>query len=210
LAAPEGAVATDANTAPFKIIIVGDSSVGKTCLLVRFAEGRYDGTAKPTISVDISSAALDLGSSTVALSLWDTAGQEKFAPLSAPYFRQADGVIIAFDVGARSTFSRVGSYWTDEVFFKADPGASVMLVATKMDIAAEDRQVSTEEAREFAESRGWLYFETSAKSGAHVRDAFYLLACTVMNRLLESDPKNLINDKVDIKGKGPSGKAGCC
>ena len=116
-----GPAVSDSTAAPFKMIIVGDSSVGKTCLLVRFVEGRYDGAAKPTISVDISSAALDLGSSTVALSLWDTAGQEKFAPLSAPYFRQADGVIIAFDVGARSSFERVASYWMDEVFFKADP-----------------------------------------------------------------------------------------
>ena len=115
-----GPAVSDAAATPFKLIIVGDSCVGKTCLLVRFVEGRYDGAAKPTISVDISSAALDLGSSTVALSLWDTAGQEKFAPLSSPYFRQADGVIIAFDVGARSSFDRVASYWMDEVFFKAD------------------------------------------------------------------------------------------
>ena len=93
---------------------------------------------------------------------------------------------------------------------RAHMRSSVMLVGTKVDIAAEDRQVSTDEAQQFAESHGWLYFETSAKSGVHVRDAFYLLACTVMNKLLESDPKNLINDKLDIQGKGSAGKAGCC
>ena len=72
------------------------------------------------------------------------------------------------------------------------------------------RQVSQEEAQSFSEANGWLYFETSAATGVHVRDAFYLLACTVMNKLLESDPKNLINDKLDIQGKGSAGKAGCC
>ena len=104
---------------PFKIIIVGDSGVGKTCLLVRFVEGCYRGNERPTVAVDVSTAALDLGSSTAALSLWDTAGQERFAPLSTPYFRQADGVIIVFDVGRRSSFERVGSYWLEEVFYKA-------------------------------------------------------------------------------------------
>ena len=80
--APEGT--------PFKIIIVGDSGVGKTSLVVRFVEGRYDGREAPTVAPGVSNAALDLGSSTVGLSLWDTAGQERFAPLSAPYFRQVE------------------------------------------------------------------------------------------------------------------------
>ena len=106
---------------PFKIIIVGDSGVGKTCLLLRFTEGRYDANQRATVAVDISNAALDLGSSTVGLALWDTAGQERFASLSAPYFRQSDGVVVVFDVGKRATYDRVKSYWMDELFFKADP-----------------------------------------------------------------------------------------
>ena len=199
-----------AGGAPFKLIIVGDSNVGKTSLLVRFVEGRYDGMAKPTIAVDVSSTNLDLGSYTVALSLWDTAGQERYAPLSTPYFRSADGVIVAFDVGSRTSFARVASYWEGEVEAKAEPEVSVMLVGTKCDIDPEERQVTMDEAQAFAEERGWLYFETSAKIGAHVRDAFYLLACTVMNRLNEADPKNLIHGGVDVSGGKPAKKGGCC
>ena len=203
------------DSAPFKIIVIGDSGVGKTCLLLRFTEGRYDGMQKATVSVDISNAVLDLGSgSTVGLSLWDTAGQERFVPLSAPYFRQADGVMIVFDVGRRSSFERVITYWQDELFFKGDPDASIMLIGSKADVPENERMVSDAEAQALADEHGWLYFATSAKSGVHVRDAFYLLACTVMNRLIESDPKNILNNEpetVALGGKRKGGaKAGCC
>ncbi len=199
--------------APFKIIIVGDSGVGKTSLLVRFVEGRYDGREPPTVAVGVSNAALDLGSSTVGLALWDTAGQERFAPLSAPYFRQADGVIVVFDVGNRTSFERVRDYWLDQLALKAEPDVNVMLVGSKVDLAVEARRVGREEAEDFAANHGWLYFETSALSGVHVRDAFYLLACTVMNRMLENDPKNLINEggggSMSL-GEGPGAKKECC
>jgi small GTP-binding protein len=209
-AASTGGAGGDAGSAPFKIIIVGDSGVGKTCLLLRFVEGRYDEVQKATISVDISSARLDLGTSSVGLALWDTAGQERFAPLSAPYFRQADGVVVVFDVGSRRSFERVASHWEREIEMKAGPEISAMLVGAKVDVAAEDRQVSEQEAQELADERGWLYFETSAKTGVHVRDAFYLLACTVMNRLNEGDPRNAINEtSVSFVGSG-SKKGGCC
>ena len=98
--------------APFKIIIVGDSGVGKTCLLHRFVEGRYDLTMQATVSVDISTTELDLGSSTVGLALWDTAGQERLRR-SRRYFRQADGVIIVFDVSKRSSLiASLPTGWT--------------------------------------------------------------------------------------------------
>ena len=196
--------------APFKIIIVGDSGVGKTCLLHRFVEGRYDPTMQATVSVDISTTELDLGSSTVGLALWDTAGQERFAPLSTPYFRQADGVIIVFDVSKRSSFDRVLTYWVDEVAEKAEEDVSIMLIGSKADVDADERQVPNDEAQGFASEKGWLYFETSSKLGLHVRDAFYLLACTVMNRLNERDPKNLINSPKLLASKSGARGGQCC
>lgn len=301
-----------APAAPFKIIIVGDSGVGKTCLLVRFVQGRYEGNEKPTVSVDVMSTEIDLGDSTVrfpatfhtplhdsshphdlvaashstggpfvvghgwsgavcadlvdlhpTLLVFFTAAPpvtasrsqpaprpasrsqpcaptlllvHRFAPLSAPFFRQADGIVLVFDVGARKSFERLDSHWVDELATKAEPEANVLLIGSKADLPPESRAITDEEARAFAEAHGWDYFETSAKSGAHVRDAvhtslrpvpfarpstavssdctqvrdaFYLLACNVMNRLLESDPRNLINDqKVALQAKGA--KTRCC
>ena len=143
--------------------------------MMRFVEGRYTGSEKPTVAVDVSTAALDLGSSTVGLALWDTAGQERFAPLSTPYFRQADGVIMVFDVGEHASFERIQTYWLEELERKASPDVSTMLIGAKADVAENARQVFPDEAKQFADSQGWLYFETSAKTGVHVRDAFYLL-----------------------------------
>ena len=170
-----GSTMASNGSAPFKIIIVGDSGVGKTSLMMRFVEGRYTGSEKPTVAVDVSTAALDLGSSTVGLALWDTAGQERFAPLSTPYFRQADGVIMVFDVGEHASFERIQTYWLEELERKASPDVSTMLIGAKADVAENARQVFPDEAKQFADSQGWLYFETSAKTGVHVRDAFYLL-----------------------------------
>ena len=96
-----------------------------------------------------------------------------------------------------------------EVYDKADEGISVMLVGSKADIDPDAREVPSDEAQGFANEKGWLYFETSAKLGLHVRDAFYLLACTVMNNLLERDPKNLINTP-KLTQTPPSKMAACC
>jgi len=195
---------------PFKLIIVGDSGVGKTSLLVRFVEGRYEGNEKPTIAVDVMSAELELGSSTVGLSLWDTAGQERYAPLATPFFRQADGVVLVFDVTNRRTFERLSEHWQGEIERKASAEVNIVLVGAKSDVPMEARAVTAEEAQALAVERGWDYFEASAKSGTHVRDAFYLLACNVMNRLLESDPQNAINGPaVPLKPKGGK-RAVCC
>ena len=86
---------------------------------------------------------------------------------------------------------------------------SVLLVGMKADVPDPEREVNDDEAAAFAEENGWLYFSASAKSGLHVRDAFYLLACTVMNRLNENDPKNVLNDGVNLAGDGEK-KGGCC
>ena len=103
-----------------------------------------------------------------------------------------------------------------EICSKADEDVTILLIGAKADLPNHLRQVSTDEARAYAEEQGWMYFETSAKEGTHVRDAFYLLACTVMNRLLEADPKNLIHNSGNVAmgkpvGQRPKGqKGGCC
>ena len=163
------------------------------------------------VAVDILQSAIELGSSSVSLALWDTAGQERFAALSAPYYRQADGVVLVFDLGSRASFERLATYWKGEVDAKASADACVLLVAAKADLPPGERQVRFEEAQALADAHGWLYFETSAKSGVHVRDAFYLLACHLMNRALESDPKNVLNDpSIALTDERNEKGGGCC
>ena len=133
----------------------------------------------------MSSKSVDLGSEEVKLQIWDTAGQERFAPLAAPYYRKADGVIYVFDLACRSSLERVESHWHGEVEKQA-PGVASILVGAKADLAAE-RLVAREEAQAVAERLQMVYVETSAKTGAHVRDAFSLLVCNVMNSRLERE-----------------------
>ena len=125
-------------------------------------------------------------------------------PLSAPYFRQADGVMIVFDVGRRSSFERV---------ITAAGRVSSRAIRTlqsadreQADVPENERMVSDAEAQALADEHGWLYFAASAKSG--VQDAFYLLACTVMNRLIESDPKNILNNETETVALGGKRKEG--
>lgn len=111
-------------------------------------------------------------------------------------------------VGKRTTLQRVKDYWLAEVLSKAAEGVTVMLVGTKADVHDDLRQVSYEEGEDFAAQHEMLFFEASAKSGAMVRDAFYLLACTIMNAQLESDPKNVVNDP--FAEPAAAKKGGCC
>ena len=177
-----GAAASEYDGVPFKIIVVGDSGVGKTCLLQRFVEDRYADSTNATVGVDVSNSDIDLGAQKVGLQLWDTAGQERFAPLSATasYSRtKADGVISGVRyVGKRTTLQRVKDYWLAEVLSKAAEGVTVMLVGTKADVHDELRQVScpahdqqphshTQPPLLIAESHGQVSYEEEDFAAEH-------------------------------------------
>ena len=177
-------------TAQYKLITVGDSGTGKSCLLHRFVMKRY-AEVGTTVGVDAASvASFNLGSAAVSLVLWDTAGQERFAPLSSPFYRKADGVLVAFDVGCRESFERATTHWLDQIDSKAAPNVARLLIGLKSDIAAHLRHVSESEAEKLARSRGLLYCEASSLSGDGVDDAFFIISCAIMNAKLESDPTN--------------------
>ncbi|KOO25438.1 rab protein [Chrysochromulina tobinii] len=155
-----------------RLIVVGDSGIGKSALLERFVHARFGAKgALATLSVDLSTANVSLGAQAVSVQLFDTAGQERFAPLIGPYYRHADGVLVAYDVGHRTSFERAISYWASEIAKNATPGTPVVLVGTKADRLCEPgyRRVETREAEEAASALGWPYCgETSAATGVSV------------------------------------------
>lgn len=174
------------------MVVVGDSSVGKTSLLQRFVHGRFDESLRATVSVDLSTAQVTLDHQTVGVQLLDTAGQERFAPLTAPFYRQAEGILVAYDVGSRESLERALGYWAAQLERHAQPTVAVLLCGTKADLAATSasyRQVPAEEAAARAEGKGWLFCETSALSGARIGECFHLLTCAVMNVRLANDAK---------------------
>lgn len=164
----------------FKVLLVGDSAVGKSCLLMRFTADRFDEVTTSTIGVDFRVKYLDINGQRVKLTVWDTAGQERFRTLTSSYYRGAQGIIFVYDVSRRETFENLDRIWMKEVdIYSNIEDAVKMVVANKVDLEGE-RQVTTEEGHAFARNMGCLYVETSAKINIAVQQAFEELATKIL------------------------------
>ncbi len=144
-----------------KLVIVGDSSVGKTNLLLRYADDKFDANQKPTIGMDFLSRDIVVDKHSVKVQFWDTAGQEKYKAIASSYYKVASGVILVYDISRRDTFQKLDS-WHNEILNFANKGFKIMLIGNKNDLETE-RQVSADEGKLFAESKGMFFWETSAK-----------------------------------------------
>ncbi|KAK8897761.1 hypothetical protein M9Y10_015727 [Tritrichomonas musculus] len=158
------------NTA-LKIIIVGESGVGKTCLLLRYVDNKFIFDHISTVGSDYRVKHTEINGEPIDLHIWDTAGQERFRSITKTYFNSAHGAIVVFDVSNRISFDNV-SYWVNAVKEK-DNSIQFILVGNKIDLK---REITNEEAKEFADSLDIQYFETSAKDGTNITEAFQYLA----------------------------------
>ncbi|PFH38104.1 Ras family protein [Besnoitia besnoiti] len=161
----------------FKLVTVGDSGVGKSCLLMRFVQDQYSDFHVSTIGVDFKSVVTMVKGKVCTLQLWDTAGQERFSGVTGNYYRNADCFVLVFDATRRSTFLHIDS-WIKQIKEHHDCGLStiMLLIGNKADLSGT-LEVSEQEAREFADGIGAIYVSTSAKTSANV-DAAFLAAAT--------------------------------
>ena len=157
----------------FKIMLVGDSAVGKSTLLMRICGDKFNPSFFPTIGVDFKIKTLIQNTNTIKLQIWDTAGQERFKAITSSYYRGAHGVIIVFDVTNKDSFKNVENWLADIEEYKSKNVAR-LLVGNKADLG-DERQVSSEDARIFAEQMGMKYIETSAKTDLNVQKALMSL-----------------------------------
>mmetsp|Transcript_39 Transcript_39/g.105 ORF Transcript_39/g.105 Transcript_39/m.105 type:complete len:203 (-) Transcript_39:148-756(-) len=169
----------------FKVLLIGDSAVGKSSLLLRFADDTYDAVYTSTIGVDFKIRTVRQDSRVIKLQLWDTAGQERFRTITQSYYRGSHGIIVVFDVTDRNSFNNV-KYWLEEVAKYSPRGVVKLLVGNKCDLISK-RVVTTEEAQEFASERGITFVETSARSAQNVEVAFDKL-CQEMRRTKPDRP----------------------
>ncbi|KAF8068358.1 YPTV3 [Scenedesmus sp. PABB004] len=164
----------------FKVLLVGDSAVGKSCLLMRFTADRFDDVTTSTIGVDFRVKYLTLDGKRVKLAVWDTAGQERFRTLTSSYYRGAQGVIFVYDVTRPESFENLERIWMKEVdIYSNIEDAVKMVVANKVDLESE-RQVSKAAGHDFARNMGCLYVETSAKTNVAVQQAFEELVLKIL------------------------------
>ena len=200
----------------YKIILVGDSGVGKTCLLSVYTKGTFEETL-PTIALEFCTKDITLeDNSVVKAQLWDTAGQERFKSLVLTYYRKAFGILLLFDVTKRSTFESCASY-IENVRLNSDKNCVVYLLGNKIDLESE-RQVKKYEAEEFAKKQGIKYIETSAIKNINVSDAFISLLNDVHKTRKNVQPLLAIESPVNMelekkrqeKGRKNTDESGCC
>ncbi|PQQ21708.1 ras-related protein RABA3 [Prunus yedoensis var. nudiflora] len=185
----------------FKVVVIGDSAVGKTQILSRFTKNEFCFDSKSTIGVEFQTRTVTIKGKLIKAQIWDTAGQERYRAVTSAYYRGALGAMLVYDITKRQTFDHVAR-WVEELRAHADSSIVIMLVGNKADLG-EQREVPTEDAVEFAEDQGLFFSETSAFSGENVDTAFFSVLekiyGVVSKKALECGNGNKSNG-VDLKG----------
>lgn len=209
----------------FKIVLVGDSAVGKSNLLARFARNEFYSNSKSTIGVEFQTQKMDINGKEIKAQIWDTAGQERFRAVTSAYYRGAVGALLVYDISRRQTFESI-SRWLNELHTYCDMNVVTILVGNKSDLK-DAREVSTAEGKSLAESQGLFFIETSALDSSNVGVAFQTVVREIYNILSrkvmqssessKADPSSLSNGKtVVLHGEDgqtvdqPKKPAGCC
>lgn len=199
----------------FKIVIVGDTAVGKSSLLLRFADDAFTESYISTIGVDFRFKQLNLQGTLVKLQMWDTAGQERFRTITSAYYRAADGVVIVYDVCNRASFDDITAWMAELVKHDAQK-LPILLIGNKCDRA--ERSVKTSEGKELAESLQIpLFSEASARSGEQVDISFRSLANLMLQRANGTASTDGTRSTIDLSEvriasseEAPPMRAGCC
>lgn len=165
----------------FKIVVIGDSAVGKSNLLSRFARDEFDHNSKATIGVEFQTQVVEIEGKEIKAQVWDTAGQERFRAVTSAYYRGAVGALIVYDISRRTTFDSI-KRWLDELNTHCDTTVARMLVGNKCDLE-NIREVSVEEGKALAEEEGLFFIETSALNSTNVKTAFEIVIREIYNNL---------------------------
>jgi small GTP-binding protein len=189
-----------------KVVVVGESGTGKTCLLIRFVRDTFDEDTQSTLGIEFLSKIIQTDSRRIQLQLWDTAGQEIFRSVTRGYYRGSAGALILFDISNRDSFENV-ERWLQDVKSVARADVVLILIGNKSDLKTE-RQVSTQEAQDYAQRSGMKYFEVSAKTGEKVAEA---IGCCVdlIEQTLDSRTPTPTPGRVEPTPAEP-GERGCC
>ena len=192
-----------------KIIILGDSGVGKTSLMHQYVSKKFDNRYKATIGADFLTKDVEINGQPVSLQIWDTAGQERFQSLGSAFYRGADACILVFDLTQADSFSHL-SMWIDE--FQLQAGVrDCVLIGNKVDLV-EKRAVSQKAAVTWCQNKGdnVKYFETSAKDSTGVESAFLAVATQALNKKKSVDEDMVMPKPIDLNKKQPAQKKEGC
>ncbi|KAH0795596.1 small GTP-binding protein [Histomonas meleagridis] len=192
-----------------KTIIVGDSGVGKTCILTRFVNDIFETETSSTLGVEFMSKVVETKTHKIEIQLWDTAGQELFRAVTKAYYRGSIGAFIVFDITKRDTFINI-ERWYNDVKCTARSDVICFLVGNKSDMESQ-REVKKEEALDLAEKLGIKYFETSAKTGQNIEEMMHSCIESI-EKLIDSGAYDgsFGNDQIDPAEEDKPTSTGCC
>ncbi|KAH8961672.1 hypothetical protein BDL97_05G061200 [Sphagnum fallax] len=169
-----------------KLLLIGDSGVGKSCLLLRFSDDTFTTSFITTIGIDFKIRIIELDNRLIKLQIWDTAGQERFRTITTAYYRGAMGILLVYDVTDESSFNNIRN-WIRNIELHASDNVNKILVGNKADMDESKRAVPTAKGQALADEFGIKFFETSAKTNLNVENVFFTIARDIKNRVAESD-----------------------
>ncbi len=196
----------------FKILLIGNSGVGKSSLLLRFADDTFTDNFMPTIGVDFKIRTLEVDGKTIKLQIWDTAGQERFKTITSSYYKGAHGIIVVYDVTDKESYKNIDT-WMNEVEKHASDNVSRILVGNKNDLT-DARQVTTDEGKELSDNYNIRFMETSAKESANVEEAFTLMTKEIKSRVVHTEARKPSSKTTKLSNAKPKSlkntRSGCC
>ena len=189
-----------------KLLIIGNSGVGKTCILLQFSEGNFTTSHLTTIGIDFKIKTVDVDGKQIKLQIWDTAGQERFRTITQTYYKNAMGIILAYDVTDENSYNDICK-WMQQIDTHASENVAKILIGNKSD--RPDRKISMEQGQKLADEYNIKFMETSAKNNSNINEAFYYIAKQIKDTKLAEDPAR---DSVRLepqKPKGGESSGGC-
>ena len=199
----------------FRYIIVGDTSVGKSCLLLQFTEHKFRHQHELTIGVEFGGKTIEVKNKNIKIQIWDTAGQEQFQSITRTYYNGAIGALLVYDITKHETFEHIDK-WLSELKANGSKDVCCILIGNKKDLE-DQRQVRYEEGKDLADKNNLLFLETSAKTAENVHESFLISAEKILDQISKTgiDPtapsKNIkiaIDENEDDKAE--EDKKGCC
>ena len=196
----------------FKLLLIGDSGVGKSCLLLRFADDTYTDSYISTIGVDFKIRTVDLDTKSIKLQIWDTAGQERFRTITSSYYRGAHGIIIVYDITDSLSFDNV-RLWLHEIDRYSSDNVCKLIVGNKSDLSNK-RAVHQETAKALSDELAIPFLETSAKNANNAEQAFLMMAARIKDKMEMLPPPNTVPNakiaEIDSKPMNEESDADCC
>ena len=186
-----------------KIMVLGESMVGKTSLITRYTNDKFGGRYLCTVGIDFQKKKIEKNGKKVLLQIWDTAGQERFRNVTKNYFHSSQGFILAYDINNKESFDKV-QFWIEEIKANAEEKIKCILIGTKCDL--DKREVSEEDGQTLGEKYGYKFLETSAKENININEAFETLVSEIMNNFKENRRESLTLSTNKIGKK----KKKCC